>query len=242
VSRFDDISWTTYDEATGLVSNAARTISIDEAGHKWFGTIEGVSKFDGATWTTYTTADGLVDNDVWAIAFEATGRRWFGTLGGLSEYIADGIAGSITPGGGGTVTSGDGSTTLTFAPGAVDADLDVMFLPEMDPAPVPLRGIGHAYELYAVAAGTSGPPVTAIPGTYTVEVQYTDDEVVFVEEGTLALYRWDGSGWVLEPTSHVNPAANTVTATPGRFSHWAVLGERAEGLSSVYLPLVLRGP
>jgi hypothetical protein len=93
---------------------------------------------------------------------------------------------------------------------------------------------------YAVEAGTSGPPVETIPGTYTVVVQYEDDEVSLVEETTLALYGCDGAQLVLEPTSTVDADANTVTATPDHLSHWTVLGEPAEGLSTVYLPLVVR--
>lgn len=53
-------------------------------------------------------------------------------------------------------------------------------------------------------------------------------------ESTLALYAWDGSQWVKEPSSAVDGAANVVTATPDPFSLWAVLGETCR----VYLPLV----
>ena len=55
-------------------------------------------------------------------------------------------------------------------------------------------------------------------------------------EETLALYSWDGSQWVKEPSSVVDTAANMVTAHPNHFSRWAVLGETRR----VYLPLVLR--
>jgi hypothetical protein len=70
-----------------------------------------------------------------------------------------------------------------------------------------------------------------------VSVQYTDREKGLVDESTLALYYWDGSAWVKEPSSVVDLGGNTVTATPGHFSVWAVLGE----VRRVYLPLVVKG-
>ena len=91
-------------------------------------------------------------------------------------------------------------------------------------------------------AGTSAPPVRDIAGTYTVVVTYTDDEVLGVDEETLGLYTWDGAEWVLEPTSMVSAGTNTITATPGHFSFWAVLsGEKVQDQYFIYLPLVVRG-
>ena len=46
-----------------------------------------------------------------------------------------------------------------------------------------------------------------------------------IEQETLALYYWDGTQWVKEPSSVVDVNANTVKAIPNHFSTWAVLGE-----------------
>ena len=54
-------------------------------------------------------------------------------------------------------------------------------------------------------------------------------------EDTLALYHWEGGRWVKEPTSVVDAAGNTVTATPDHLSLWAVLGETRH----VFLPVIL---
>ena len=87
-----------------------------------------------------------------------------------------------------------------------------------------------------VYSGT-GQPAQIAPGqTYTLTVQYTDAEKGPAIESTLALYYWDGSQWVKEPTSVVDTANNVVTATPDHFSKWAVLGETRR----LYLPLVLK--
>ncbi len=87
MSEFDGTTWTTYTTADGLVNNDVRAITIDQDGHKWFGTQGGVSEFDGSTWTTYTTIDGLGNNWVRTIAIDQAGHKWFGTNGGVCEYI-----------------------------------------------------------------------------------------------------------------------------------------------------------
>ena len=99
-----------------------------------------------------------------------------------------------------------------------------------------LLGIGHTYELTAVDAVT-GESAELAPGqTYSVVLQYADAELGSVIEQTLALYAWDDSQWVTDPSSSVAPASNTITATPDHLSLWAALGETHR----VYLPLVVR--
>jgi hypothetical protein len=93
------------------------------------------------------------------------------------------------------------------------------------------------YDVTAVYSDT-GQPAHLAPGqTYAVTVHYTDAEKGPAIEDTLALYAWDGSQWVKEPGSVVDPVAKTVTASPDHLSLWAVLGETRW----VFLPLVLRG-
>ena len=79
---------------------------------------------------------------------------------------------------------------------------------------------------------------------YTVTITYGPIDLAYGDaiESTLALYRWSGTAWVQEPTSRLDAEANTVTATPKRFSTWAVLGEARSG-GKVYLPLLTQsGP
>jgi ligand-binding sensor domain-containing protein len=84
-------TWTIYTTSDGLANNAVRSITIDGAGHKWFGiSAGGVSEFDGSNWTTYTTTDGLADNSIYAISIDGAGHKWFGTDGGVSEYFLGG--------------------------------------------------------------------------------------------------------------------------------------------------------
>jgi ligand-binding sensor domain-containing protein len=238
VSEFDGSAWTNYTSAGGEEFEPVYAIAIDDQDRKWFGTWGGgVSALDGSTWTTYTTADGLASDIVRSIVIDELGHRWFGTWGGVTQFIPDGVSSEVTAAGG-SVVSSDGSTALSFAPGALDADLDVSFVPVARVSSSTVGGIGHSYEVFAVPAGTGGPPVGAISGTYTVTIEYTTEEAKFVEETSLALHRWDGTTWVPEPSSVVDTTAKTITATPGRFSHWIVLGKLRH---PIYLPLVVRG-
>jgi peptide/nickel transport system substrate-binding protein len=103
--------------------------------------------------------------------------------------------------------------------------------------PTDLVGVGRFFALEASSAAT-GQPIS--PQTsYELEVTYAQASVPrHMDESTLALYIWNGTQWVREPTSEVDLEANVVTARPDHFSIWAVLGETSH---SVYLPLIHRG-
>jgi oligopeptide transport system substrate-binding protein len=139
--------------------------------------------------------------------------------------------------GGGSLTSYHGDTTVQIPAGAITDTIVITHTPAyILPPGGNLTGIGHEFDVTAVYSST-GQPAQLAPGqTYTITVHYTDAEKGPAIENTLALYYWDGSGWVKEPSSEVDVAANTVTARPNHFSLWAVLGETRR----VYLPLVLR--
>jgi len=57
VSKFDGISWTTYNWSNGLVSDYINAITIDAQGNKWFATAGGVSKLSDVS-TEVTTING----------------------------------------------------------------------------------------------------------------------------------------------------------------------------------------
>jgi hypothetical protein len=100
----------------------------------------------------------------------------------------------------------------------------------------PVTGIGHMFDLSAVFTPSGDPAVLAPGKTYNMTVHYTDQEVGPVKEETLALFSFDGTQWVKEPSSVVDQAANTVTAHPNHFSRWAVPGET----NLAHPPLTLR--
>lgn len=139
--------------------------------------------------------------------------------------------------GGGEVVSYDGSTTVTLPAGAISETIVITLTPAYGmPPEANLTGIGHTFDLSAVYSST-GEPAQLLPGqTYTLTVHYADAEVPPAREDTLALYTWDGGGWVKDPSSVVDTLANVVATTPDHFSLWAVLGET----NRVYLPIVYK--
>jgi hypothetical protein len=172
------------------------------------------------------------------VGFYAT----LGSVGGVVvagdyAYVADGDGGLLIlrfapsaaasiPTTGGSLISSFDQTSYTFATGTFPDTVTITHttrLPGHVPSIGQLAGIDHFFEVTAVYSDTGQPAQPTQP--YTVTVQYTDDERGPAIEDTLALYWWDGTQWVREPTSGVDTTNNTVTTTPARFGLWAVLGE-----------------
>jgi hypothetical protein len=181
--------------------------------------------------------------------YDTPGWAWGVAVSGSYAYVADGdgglvilrplrdkVIGSIPPTGG-ALSSTSGDTQFLFPAGAITQTITLVYRHLWtDQDTGPLAGIGHTFEVTAVYSDT-GQSAQIAPGqTYTLTVRYTDAEKGPAIENTLALYYWDGSQWVKEPSSEVDTAANTVTAHPNHFSRWTVLGETRR----IYLPLVLR--
>lgn len=84
-----------------------------------------------------------------------------------------------------------------------------------------LKPIGLSYNISASALdGSSATPLKP----YTITLAYGDLNLPLrVNENDLALYSWNGTGWVKEQSSVVDPIAKTITASPNHFSLWAVL-------------------
>jgi oligopeptide transport system substrate-binding protein len=177
-------------------------------------------------------------------------QRTFAPLGGehINKWRIQ--VRQVIPPSGGTVSSPRTGTTLGFPSGTFTATVVVTYTqasPYPPGTPVVSEaasaaagtayvGIGHCFSVTAVYSGTGQPAAIALGHTYTMTVQYTDAEKGPAIESTLALYWWNGSQWVKEPTCVVNPAANTVTATPNHLSLWTVWGETYR----LYLPLVMK--
>ena len=130
-----------------------------------------------------------------------------------------------------------GDTTVTFPAGAFAQTVVITYTAQPDTSTGNLVGIGHFFEVTAVYSDTGQPASLQSGQIYTITVRYEEGKLGGVAEGSLGIYWWNGSAWVLEPTSAVDAANNTVTATPDHLSLFAVLGGQQV---NVYLPLVLR--
>jgi phosphonate transport system substrate-binding protein len=146
---------------------------------------------------------------------------------------------TVTSSGGGSlqhVNTEGLTTTLEIPPGAVTDTVQVSLapIPAVTHLPVGRAEIGHSVSLIAVTTGTSQ-TVISLSEPYTLTAAYEQDKLEGVQEASLAVYWWDGTAWVKEPSSSLDPVANVVSATPDHFSSFAVLG-----VPNVYLPLVLK--
>ncbi len=155
----------------------------------------------------------------------------------LAIYLADWritrVSATIDTGGG-SLVSYAGDVTIDIPAGTMVNAIELIHSPAYGiPAPVGLTGIGQIFDITATLKD-SGQPAQPEPGqSYNIAVQYADS--IPALEDTLALYVWDGNQWVLEPTSHLDPGTNMISAMPGHFSTWAVMGE---GIPQ-YLPMLM---
>lgn len=88
--------------------------------------------------------------------------------------------------------------------------------------------------LYTETAQAASP---AAP--YTITARYSPASLGPIDEDTLALHRWDGQQWLLEPGSSLDTAGDAVSAAVTGLGTFALRGEVAPG-RIVYLPFVQR--
>jgi hypothetical protein len=180
--------------------------------------------------------------------YDTSGNTRDMAVAGNYAYVADGDGGLIILGlltevtesipiSGGILTSTDGNTSLIFPSGAFTQTVNVTYKQLLyDENVGELVGIGHTFDISAVISDT-GEVANLAPGqTFTMTIQYSDDEKGAAIEDTLALYSWDGTNWVKEATSTLDPVNNLITATSSHLSLWAVLGET----NRFYFPVIGR--
>ena len=143
----------------------------------------------------------------------------------------------IIPTSGGTINPASG-VTVTLPGGAITDTIVLQFELQPDMNVPGMSDVGVFYELGPVYQSSGLPASLALGSTYTITVSYQEENIPGgVDESSLALYYWDGSAWVKEPTSLVDVVANTITATPNHFSQWAIL---TQDTIYLYLPVVRR--
>ena len=167
-------------------------------------------------------------------AILSTSRQAIAVCGSL-RFLPRTIA--LIPTGGGTLDATVGRVGYQFPPGAFADTAVVTHTLRIDdhlpPAPAH-TGIGPAFEITASYSATGQLVSPALP--ITITVGYTDSERGSAVADTPALYYWDGSAWVKEPSSVLDQTARTVTATSKRFGIWALMGDPRRAL----LPILRR--
>ncbi|MEO6392118.1 MAG: ATP-binding protein [Pyrinomonadaceae bacterium] len=93
VGRLDDLrsgsAFVTYTTGNGLSSNNARTITEDQLGNIYVGTVRGVDRIsaDGERIKHFSVSDGLAGDFVADSLCDQTGIVWFATTNGLSRLV-----------------------------------------------------------------------------------------------------------------------------------------------------------
>jgi len=214
--------------------------------------------------TCYRTSQVGQDGVQYAWQIAATDRNGHavGTTQSAFQFTVNTtpVTGTVQPTGVTIITSRDNNIELRFPSGVVSQTVVVHYARNNTAVTLPLVGamnaenglseptfrvmsnnnlVGVDRSFYVTATYEStGLPADLLPGaSYTITVDYADTETGTAVENTLALYWWDGDQWVKEPSSAVDTINNIVTAAPGHFSLWAVLGETTHRL---YLPLVMK--
>ena len=94
VSRFDGVTWTTFDSTGGVLpGNNVFDIAEDTAGNIWAATNLGAARFDGGSWQTFGVADGLPTDVIVQIERDGAGNLWFRGLGfGVTRFDGSRLA------------------------------------------------------------------------------------------------------------------------------------------------------
>jgi hypothetical protein len=144
---------------------------------------------------------------------------------------------SIIPASGGHLTAWPYRTNMFFPSASFTTTVVVAYsgyYPDRFAPPADLTGIGHSFILTATQAQTGQRLQPVRP--YSVTLQYVPPAPA--TEVRLALYYWDAGRWIYEASSKLDVRSDTVSATPRRLAHWAVLA----GRPNLFLPIVWRPP
>jgi hypothetical protein len=255
VSVFDGQTWITYSDEEGL-RRSIHAITFDHLGQAWVGTGAGVFRYDGEVWESFLPYGSIHYGGAAALAFDSSNHLWVADVG-IFEFIPDALETVITPEEGGELIEGTQLQTqqvtqesglalnnangvnLSFDVGAVETDLDLMYIPHSNADLSGFPGVIRSFELYGLAGGTSAPQVIDTSSAYQMSIHYSDFDALVFKESTFQLYYWDGNVWVLEPTQQLDQANNIVSATPKSLTHYILAGEPNPEARILFLPLIL---
>lgn len=81
------VSFVRYSVENGMAQSQVQTITQDDFGQLWVGTINGISVYDGVAFTNYGVKDGMAEDWVTSSFKDLKGNLWFGHWGGgISKF------------------------------------------------------------------------------------------------------------------------------------------------------------
>jgi ligand-binding sensor domain-containing protein/histone H3/H4 len=89
VAHWREGSWERFTIEDGLAANYVTSISRDQDGAYWFGTVAGVTRFDASSWRLWRRQDGAPTARIEAIVKDGMGRLWVSSFGDGVHIFAD---------------------------------------------------------------------------------------------------------------------------------------------------------
>lgn len=236
VAHYNGTTWNVYTSTDGLANNSILDVVFAPDGSVWAGLSNwgGLAHFNGTAWTS-TNSNYLVNGKAGELIFDKNGNLWINNEGfGIRVFNPNGLINTKTiPDVGGVVNSLDGTVTLEINPQVFNEPV-IVTIQSLGSASA--QGVGESYEIDAVSAATHQ-QVQLNPGqTLDLSLQYNPSSLNASIENTLALYYWNGTQWVKDPSSQLNITNRVVTAHPNHLSRWAILPD----MQNVFLPLLMR--
>ena len=201
--------------------------------------------FTGAAWETLTaTKSWSIDSGgkVYVAFKDYAGNvspTYTQSSAGTLESLPAMASAVLHPRTGGILSAADGKTVISFPGGAVNDVAEVTLVPAVDSTH--RAGIGalrSSGKFLSLSARTATGSVTTFARPYTLTVTYAPSEIGGIVESSLGIYWWNGRAWQKEPSSRVDTASRTVSASLDHMSSFAVLGESS--IRGIYLPLLAR--
>jgi hypothetical protein len=259
INVFDGQTWINYTTADGLPHWYIYAIAFDQSGRPWAGTGVGIAYMENEQWHPLYPFGSVHYGNTRGLAFDQAGNLWLADRSaGVFEFIPGAIEGLITPESGGQLgdniqqvkviqTSHDAGSyqdlfqvTLSFPPGTVATDLDLLYSPLSAADLSMLPNVIRSFELHGLTDGTSGPPVAQTKQTYQISIQYNPMAAVIFDESSFQLYSWQNNGWILEPTQALDTTSNNLGAAPTQLTHFVLVGEPKPDQIFIYLPMLLK--
>ncbi|MGB0384043.1 MAG: right-handed parallel beta-helix repeat-containing protein [Ardenticatenaceae bacterium] len=135
-----------------------------------------------------------------------------------------------------TVTVANHTISYLLPAGTFTETLFFVHVPHTaETVPPPPDDLTATSYLFAVNAAYHDTGELAQPTQpFSLTIFYDETELATLSEKSLALYYWDGSQWLPEPSFTIDHMTHSISAMPERLSIWALLGETHQ----IFLPMV----
>jgi len=208
---------------------------------------------DGGTSTLRSPVYTYTSLGLYTVTLIVSGRDG-SDIEAKTDYITvvEGVQITLDPMAGGTLVytrAEGGSTIVQVPPGAVTDTVTLRYVPILTVTNEPdsFHFAGFAFSLNVYRNGVAAPGYR-FAQPVTITVNYADDDIAGLDEGTLTLHTWNGSAWVdaaesCTPVSTYqrNPLDNWLSVAICHLSELALFARpTTPAAGKVYMPVILK--